>query len=494
MKFIQLIIIYYAVNYYNSNKIFTCKRNILESYRLYGNNYPESKTFLTCPVITQNCCIRYDEQLIFSFYNKEVKLKNIDYYKKIHSTLKNLNEYLSDFNFSNLDESIKKSNSENIEKTGILKAYHKLLDRSIYESYLKMMDEAPKALDYLKMTKEGFYCAICDYSNHRFINLYKKEIYFSDGFCRNILDNVLVYSFYMYAIIIPFLSDLVKFYNIFGSLFNREVTANIDYFNRNKRITKQVVLCINQQDKKKFIKSCSQLCENFRINQNVRAFDGDIELIETFIKEAKKFKDLIYPDAQRKAVFDKLNLKNNSKMRILEKNKDSKKKESLLDPSLKYLDISEQENELEIQPHDSFTNKIGENFEEIFDENNENMDTEYLFKTISDNIINLNTFTSRFIGSGIDYHKSFLTANFNVSIEEILKFDGIRKSYNYEDEVAERDILYLINGITESQLKEYHNDSNLIFKKLKPMELAQVGGVFLKLKLKDNNNKKINGN
>jgi len=38
---------------------------------------------------------------------------------------------------------------------------------------------------------KGFYCSLCDYENHQFIDTHKSTITFSEKFCRDIVEHTL---------------------------------------------------------------------------------------------------------------------------------------------------------------------------------------------------------------------------------------------------------------------------------------------------------------
>lgn len=42
--------------------------------------------------------------------------------------------------------------------------------------------------DYWTKTYGGFYCTLCDADNHYYIDLKKKKLFISEGFCREFLE------------------------------------------------------------------------------------------------------------------------------------------------------------------------------------------------------------------------------------------------------------------------------------------------------------------
>lgn len=55
----------------------------------------------------------------------------------------------------------------------------------------KIEENLKKMEEFYYETYRGFYCGICNYQNQKYIDPKKKEIVFSEKFCRDIVENSL---------------------------------------------------------------------------------------------------------------------------------------------------------------------------------------------------------------------------------------------------------------------------------------------------------------
>ena len=60
-------------------------------------------------------------------------------------------------------------------------------------------------------TYKGFYCTICDAGSHKYFNLDKNEVVFSEKFCRDIIENTLTSLLFFHVHINKYANLVSKF-------------------------------------------------------------------------------------------------------------------------------------------------------------------------------------------------------------------------------------------------------------------------------------------
>jgi len=78
---------------------------------------------------------------------------------------------------------------------------------SIKKAKKQIMLNLQKYQDFLMKTYSGVYCGLCNFDNHKFINIRKNRITYSYGFCREYVENSL-------PTMLLFHSDIIKLSNL----------------------------------------------------------------------------------------------------------------------------------------------------------------------------------------------------------------------------------------------------------------------------------------
>lgn len=65
--------------------------------------------------------------------------------------------------------------------------------------------------DFFFDSYKGFYCSLCNYENHKYFNLEKNEVVFSEKYCRDIVEHTLPNLMFFHIHINKYLNLISKF-------------------------------------------------------------------------------------------------------------------------------------------------------------------------------------------------------------------------------------------------------------------------------------------
>lgn len=189
-----------------------------------------------CPGVNLTCCTKEDQLQIYGKYIqakeqaeikqhyylvKQTYLKMLQILKKVHEMSKKI---------------IKKQKLKQIGNCKLMSERFVSFDVPTYIAQLKQLFE--KSERFFQKTYEGFYCAICDAESHVFFDEGNQTVFFSEKFCRDIVENSLPALLYQHR-------NFIKLINLASQLL-----ASCDFtgdFNVKGFPPKDVILVQNEK-------------------------------------------------------------------------------------------------------------------------------------------------------------------------------------------------------------------------------------------------------
>lgn len=113
---------------------------------------------------------------------------------------------------------------------------------------------------------QGLFCTICDGTTHKYIDIDKKQIQYSDGFCRDIVINSLHPMMYLHDFFNKYLNIVTKFIIScdFEGIF-ADKPANPKYlFHNDYKHKGSLDTCNEQRNKVDWLESCEPICKEFK--------------------------------------------------------------------------------------------------------------------------------------------------------------------------------------------------------------------------------------
>lgn len=236
-----------------------------------------------CPNVLQSCCSKEDQLLIYSNWvmsheRRTIKShyeKSIDIYSQLIKELK----YVYDLALKvNTKLKFKKiSNCKELSK--------RILSFEIVLLQDKIMENLRRMEEFMFKSFKGFYCSICNYQNHKFFNIERLEIMYSEKFCRDIVENTLPSMMFFHV-------DIHKYLN-FVSRFLLSCDHKGDYmqdvpiprkliFIPDEVHAKNLKQCRDERNSQNWFTYCKATCEMFRITTFEEFFDPFIDQFSAF--------------------------------------------------------------------------------------------------------------------------------------------------------------------------------------------------------------------
>lgn len=259
-----------------------CFRDLLQSYSLNGLDNPIEQKIEMCPSISQSCCQRVDQEVIYSnwIHGQEEQTVN-DHYNnnaKIYETL--TNELIQVQDFARV---VRKAIVKRVANCKLLS--ERILNFEVREIQTQVVKNLNKMRDFFKETYKGFYCSICNYDNHKFFDQNQKLVKFSEKFCRDIIENSLGPLLVFHVDMMKYLNLVTKFVTSCDSRgeynLDAEFPKNYTFFEiqENKEMLES---CRENRNKKDWFSYCKDVCMNFKVNTFSSFFEPNVEEIHGY--------------------------------------------------------------------------------------------------------------------------------------------------------------------------------------------------------------------
>ena len=245
-----------------------CDMDILVSYGLDGLAKPQKIELDMCPTVENSCCQKKDQLTIYSNWAHGKEEGNLHgrfkYHYDVYSHL--LDSLVKVFPLANMIlDKLKNKKVSNC----------KVLARKILHFQIK--DIAPKLKEAIRTMHEfffdsykGLYCMLCDAYSHQYFKLKRREIVFSERFCRDITANSLHVMLYFHI-------HFVKFLNLVGTFlstcdnrgrFNEKAALSPVYqFHTKGKSRNEIERCKTFRNDPNWFKFCVELCQNFKMTK-----------------------------------------------------------------------------------------------------------------------------------------------------------------------------------------------------------------------------------
>ena len=166
----------------------------------------------------------------------------------------------------------------------------------------KLQKHMVKMRKFMNDAYRGFYCSLCDFKNHKYIEVKGSRFVYSEAFCRDMTESTLVPLIYFHGHINKLLNLVTRFMTScdFKGEFKLDIPIKKEFiFKTDPKIFKSLDECKVFRNKKRWFVYCGDICNKF----NVMKFDKFFEpnklkiaeyvvhlkkLVKTYIAESKK--------------------------------------------------------------------------------------------------------------------------------------------------------------------------------------------------------------
>jgi len=465
-----------------------CKKEIVESYNLNGYMSPRILNFYLCPAMKQSCCSLYDQFMMFSTWRENIKVKLEDYYRGIEQKFKRIRDLLKFIFKMNFKDLIEKLHMEQKEKDKVLQSYMLLKDKNLYKLTDQVLQLFEANKEFMMQLRSTFYCNICDFTNHRYIDVERKVLYINEGTCGEIAMNTINFSYFLNNELAKYLMDLTKLLLKF-SLSASDTAVSIKNYNK---VRQQVNKCANLfKSGGTDFKKCQRYCEHYKMNANSPVIEGYQVFFNEIINSLEKFLKNYQPEETKNEDDD-----DDDRSRLLNEKSAAapgKKDEEAANDDIESFDFSPADLEDSRDPYDE--KAVDPNYDEYvlnkmfsfekdyvrdrqigyvnFIKNKLHfVDVEYdydtadendLFKTNSRIIVDLENFATKMRSNGVDITKHLHTNNIDKSLKELISHLKSRSKYKIMYEKLDPTLLEQVNDISNENVKNFHRDNFLHF-------------------------------
>lgn len=136
----------------------------------------------------------------------------------------------------------------------------------------KLRDEALTLFN----TKRSLYCGVCDALTQKFFNYEHKIVYYSEDFCRNLINTHMDYIKFNNIIFVEYADEVLQYLDCVSS---RPEEIEVPFKNIFHKLKKRIVFfnrCFNNVNRTGFMKHCHFICSKYNINGMHAFIEGDI--------------------------------------------------------------------------------------------------------------------------------------------------------------------------------------------------------------------------
>ena len=266
-----------------------CNLELLHSYGMHGMGTPKQIVLEMCPNVRTSCCKKSDQLEMFAAWVHNFEEKMIKkHYRELTDDYANLFEELIDTHVHARDI-IKKLSVKRVANCKLIA--QRILNFEVEEVLAQIKVNLRKMEDFFVDTYRGFYCSICNHDNHKFIQMDKGVVNFSEKFCRDIVQNTLPVAIFWHEDVVRYLNLVSKF--LLSCDYKGDYQANVfipkeHIFAEDEVIAKHLSNCRDYRNKKTWFAYCEDLCHEFHVARYSPFFEPHREQIVEYTAFLKK--------------------------------------------------------------------------------------------------------------------------------------------------------------------------------------------------------------
>merc|ERR1711976_72692 len=272
-----------------------------------------------CPSVRQSCCSKRDQLDIYAnwIHSKEgINVKH-HFFETTTTYIKLLD------NFKNVKNLALKIKNKLIEKKKDIANCKVLAERILVFEIDKLISKIKQNLrkmeDFFYDTYKGFYCGVCNYENHKFVEEDKLTITYSEKFCRDIIENTLASLLFLHVHLNKYANLVSKFLLSCDYKGDYQIDVSIPkkyLFISDELNEKNLIGCRNERNNKSWFVYCRPICEKFKFATYSDFFEPEIKKIKLYTEFLHNKTAEINHGGKGRVLFNNL-LKPQKKERIL---------------------------------------------------------------------------------------------------------------------------------------------------------------------------------
>lgn len=268
-----------------------CKRDLLFAYGIENPGYIKAPGMLCKHRTRESCCSRTAESQLLERWVEEDRIRMIQNIDGYFHLLQGVFDYYEDIIlFAKYVHMNQKSN-----ESCIMASRAMIMNYIKPQEILEFMAKLEKAFTFLKESRKGFYCSLCDVDAQKFFDTEAKKIVFKESFCQNLVENTIEATYERVSKVLPLLQNI-------NTLLlcdkdeeegqDSNVIENIQ-FGLDEDDLEEMVHCYNLyhefQKPELYMTKCLHYCKDYKFSLGSRVFEGSLaKLSFLFDKILKK--------------------------------------------------------------------------------------------------------------------------------------------------------------------------------------------------------------
>lgn len=257
---------------------FTCNQQLMESYDLDGQSEPVKDQNLMCPEVTHNCCSYATQINIFKKWIVSGEEKTIN---SIYEQFAEIFDTVFE-DFAQIEQLAKlvEEETEGIQNSNCHKIASTITRYKVSSLKNQIHDIVHKAREFLKTSREGFYCTLCEAKNHQYFNLTTFEYTMDFNFCSKMVENTLNYYLFKYKFFVKIsrlYSEFLTKCDLSGKYFSRNFLKNDVKFFKRDEIVGEIESCKRGYDSPGSMGQCEEFCSRFNPVKFDTYLEGELD-------------------------------------------------------------------------------------------------------------------------------------------------------------------------------------------------------------------------
>ena len=271
-----------------SAEVDKCNTDLIRAFGMQGRVTPTLTPLEMCPTVRRSCCRVKDQLSIYAAWKKGGQERLIrDRFGKMTRVYM---RYLNVMNkiWNRAEDALEKNLHQRLSNCNILAQRIKLF--KIDDLILQVRNNLQKMERFFKQSFKGFYCAVCNYDNHKFFDLETKTLNVADDFCYWTVSHSLRVLLFFYEDIVDY-NNVVSQYMMSCNMkseyrFSQEVPG-IMVFKKDKERNHTLRRCRDHIKCDNWLDLCRPICDKFSVVGLSRYFEPNMDQIELYTKWLK---------------------------------------------------------------------------------------------------------------------------------------------------------------------------------------------------------------
>ena len=309
-----------------------CNRGLLQTYSLLGLDIPAIDKIEMCPGITRTCCQKADQQILFTNFIHGGEFQSVvDHYQKVTGVYSNLMEKLNEV--QDFAKTVKNNVVKKVANCKLLA--ERILNYEVSQVMDQVRQNLAKMQEFFQTAYSGFYCTICNFDNQKYFDGKTNTIYFSERFCRDIVENTLPTMLLFHVDLVKHVNLVTKFVSScdFTGTYNLDAIPPSNYtFGIINEDMQELQACRDNRNKREWFSYCKNMCVEFKMASFPKYFQPNLQLIASYTIYLTKQLNVLTSAQGSRPLFGALSTPNGNNKRILQE--DSNQSKPIFKPSL----------------------------------------------------------------------------------------------------------------------------------------------------------------